>query len=150
MKNKKFIVFFLLAQSIFLLNCKKDEVRNNTAPQSMYDLLTKDTLKFESYIFKWNTPSVDTMYARDSNRLNTMNLDTAWFMFDKKGTYQAYLSLDYNYSASWEFLDNGSKLRLWNDDRKFDQEFTLVKLTQDTVELLNPKLDNLFYRFSFK
>ncbi len=149
MKNKTFIVLFLLAQSILLLNCKKDEVRNNTAPQSMYDLLTKDSLKFESYIIKGNTPKVDTLYARDSNR-NRLNLDTAWFKFDKKGTYQAYLSLDYNYSASWEFLDNGSKLRLWNDERKFDQEFNLIKLTQDTVELTDPKLDNLFYRFSFQ
>jgi hypothetical protein len=149
MKNKTFIVLFLLAQSILLLNCKKDEVRNNTAPQSMYDLLTKDSLKFESYIIKWNTPKVDTLYARDSSR-NRLNLDTAWFKFDKKGTYQAYLSLDYNYSASWEFLDNGSKLRLWNDERKFDQEFNLIKLTQDTVELTDPKLDNLFYRLSFQ
>jgi hypothetical protein len=115
----------------------------------MYDLLTKDSLKFESYIIKWNTPKVDTLYARDSSR-NRLNLDTAWFKFDKKGTYQAYLSLDYNYSASWEFLDNGSKLRLWNDERKFDQEFNLIKLTQDTVELTDPKLDNLFYRFSFQ
>ena len=149
MKNKTFIVLFLLAQSILLLNCKKDEVRNNTAPQSMYDLLTKDSLKFESYIIKWNTPKLDTLYARDSGR-NRLNLDTAWFKFDKKGTYQAYLSLDYNYSASWEFLDNGSKLRLWNDERKFDQEFNLIKLTQDTVELTDPKLDNLFYRLSFQ
>ena len=148
MKHKKYIVVLVLIQTVFLLNCKKESVRNNTAPQAMYELLSRDTLEFESYILKWNTSSVDTMYIRDSSR-NKL-LDTAWFKFDKNGTYQAYLSLNYNYSASWEFLDNGSKLRLWNDERKFDQEFTLVKLTQDTVELLNPKLDNLFYRFLFK
>lgn len=148
MKHKKYIVLLVLIQTVFLLNCKKESVRNNTAPQAMYDLLSRDTLEFDSYILKWNTSSVDTMYTRDSGR-NKL-LDTAWLKFDKNGTYQADLSLNYNYSANWEFLDNGSKLRLWNDQRKFDQEFTLLKLTQDTVELLNPKLDNLFYRFLFK
>ncbi|HTM90877.1 MAG TPA: hypothetical protein VL095_00555 [Flavisolibacter sp.] len=148
MKHKKYIVALVLIQAVFLLNCKKEPVRNNTAPQAMYDLLSRDTLEFESYILKWNTSSVDTMYTRDSGR-NKL-LDTAWFKFDKNGKYQAYLSDNFTYSASWEFLDNGSKLRLWNDQRKFDQEFTLLKLTQDTVELLNPKLDNLFYRLLFK
>ena len=148
MKHKKYIVALVLIQTVFLLNCKKEPVRNNTAPQAMYELLSRDTLEFESYILKWNTSSVDTMYTRDTGR-NKL-LDTAWFKFDKNGTYQASLSLNYKYSASWEFLDNGSKLRLWNDERKFDQEFTLLKLTQDTVELLNPELDNLFYRLLFK
>lgn len=145
---KKIIVLLVLGQSIFLLNCKKETVRNNTAPPAMYDLLTKDTLQFESYIFKWNTSSADTVYKRDTG--NNLMLDTAWLKFDKNGTYQAYLALSNNYAASWEFLDNGSKLRLWSDDRNFDQEFTLVRLSQDTVEWLNPRFDNLFYRFLFK
>jgi hypothetical protein len=147
MKYKKYIGILVFIQSVFLLNCKKDAVRDNTAPQAMYDLLSRDTLEFETYILKWHTAKMDTIYVRDTNR---HQLDTAWLKFDKNGTYQAFISANYRYSASWEFLNNGGKLRLWNDDRKFDQEFTLIKLTHDTVELLNPKLDSLFYRFSFK
>jgi hypothetical protein len=149
MRNKTILILFVLAQSTLLLNCKKEVERNRTAPQNMYDLLTKDSLKFESYIIKWNTSSADTFYTRRATG-NRMNLDTSWFKFDKDGSYNAFLSLNYNYAASWEFLDNGSKLRLWSNDRSFDQEFTIVRLIQDTVEWVNPKLDNLFYRFSYK
>lgn len=148
MKHQKYIVLLILFQTVFLLSCKKDApVRNNTAPQAMYDLISRDTLEFQSYILKWNTARVDTMYVRDTN---VQQLDTAWLKFDKNGTYQTYITKDFTYAASWEFLDNGSRLRLWNDDRKFDQEFILLKLTQDTVEMLNPRLDSLFYRFRFK
>jgi hypothetical protein len=149
MKKKTFTILFLLLQGILLLNCKKEPVRNNSAPPSMYELITKDTLEFESYIIKWNTSSVDTFYKRRATG-NSLNLDTSWLKFDKGGTYKAFLSRDYNYSASWEFLDNGSKLRLWSDGRNFDQEFTILRLSQDTVEWLNSKLDNLFYRFTYK
>lgn len=148
MKHQKYIVLLILFQTVLLLSCKKDPpVRNNTAPQAMYDLISRDTLEFQSYILKWNTARVDTMYVRDTN---VQQLDTAWLKFDKNGTYQTYITKDFTYAASWEFLDNGSRLRLWNDDRKFDQEFILLKLTQDTVEMLNPRLDSLFYRFRFK
>lgn len=149
MKNKRTIILFFVAQTVFLLNCKKETVRNNTAPQSMYDMLVRDTLAFDSYIFKWNTASVDTFYTRNATN-NNLNLDTAWLKFDKNGTYQANFSSSSNYSANWEFLDNGSKLRLWNDTRNFDEELTLIRLSQDTVEWLNPRLDNLFYRLLFK
>jgi len=149
MKGKTITILLVVVQSVFLLNCKKESVSNTTAPTYMLELLTKDTLEFESYIIHWNTSTMDTLYRRGGNA-NNLNLDTAWFKFDKDGTYKAYLSLGYNYSASWQFLDNGSKLRLWNDVMKFDQEFTMVKLSTDTIQWVNPKLDNLFYHFSYK
>jgi hypothetical protein len=144
MKNKRTIILFFVVQTVFLLNCKKETVRNNTASQAMYDLITKDSLKFDSYIIKWNASSVDTMYYRGRSS-NRQNLDTAWFKFNKDGTYKGYISLTYNYSANWEFLDNGSVIRLWSTN--FDKEFNLLKLSKDTVEWLDPKTDSLFYRF---
>lgn len=144
MKDKRIIFLLVLIQSVLFVNCKKETVRNNTAPQSMYDLIINDTLQFESYIIKWNTSSADTIYnrRRSSNRIN---FDTAWFKFNKDGTYTGYISLGFNYSANWEFLDNGLKLRLWNTS--FDKELNLLKLSKDTVEWLDPKTDSLFYRF---
>lgn len=149
MNRIKKIVLLLIAQTAFLFSCKKETPRNNTAPQSMYDMLTKDTLVFQSYIFKWNTPLVDTFYQRKGNS-NYYNLDTAWFKFDANGTYEANFSSSYNYFASWEFLDNGSKLRLWSDARNFDEELTLIRLATDTVEWVNPKFDNLYSLLLFK
>jgi len=145
MSKRKFILLFVLISSILFFHCKKDSVRHdNSAPQFMTDLITEDSLQFESYIIKWNTSKQRTFYKRgDSN--NSLNLDTAWFKFNKDGTYKGYMSLSYNYSAQWEFLEKGAKLRIWNTN--FDQQYTLLKLTKDTIEWLAPKTDSLFYRF---
>jgi hypothetical protein len=145
MSKKKFIFLFVLIQSVVFFSCKKDPSgQDNSAPQSMFDLITEDSLQFQSYIIKWNSSKADTLYQRGGNH-NRWNLDTAWFKFNKDGMYKGNMSLNYNYSAQWGFLENGAKLRLWNSN--FDQKFTVLKLTKDTIEWLDPKTDNLFYRF---
>jgi hypothetical protein len=144
MNKKTFILLFVLIQSIVFFSCKKETAQNTTALQSMTDLLTADSLKFDAYIIKWNTSKADTIYKRGSNR-NSWDMDTSWFKFGKDGSYRAFISRNYFYSAQWQFLENGAMLRLWNAN--FDQHYTLLKLTKDTVEWLDPSLDNLFYRF---
>lgn len=143
MSKKKFILLFIFT-NLFLFNCKKENTIDNTAPQYMADLLTKDTLQFESYIFNWNSTSPDTLYTRGSQR-NRLNFDTAWFKFDSNGTYKGYLSEGYNYAANWQLLEKGSKLRLWNST--FDNQYNLLKISKDTIEWLDVKMDSLFYRF---
>ena len=144
MTKKKIILLFVLIQSVLFFNCKKDSTgQNNSAPQNMSDLLTADTLQFESYIIKWKSSKENVFYKRgDSN--NRLNMDTAWFKFDKDGTYKGYVSLSYHYEAQWQFLEGGARLRLWN--AKFDQRYIVLKLTTDTIEWLDPKTDSLFYR----
>ena len=145
MNKKKFILLFILIQSVLFFNCKKDSgSQGNSAPQYMLDLITEDSLQFESYIIKWNSNKEHILYKRGSSS-NSWNMDTAWFKFNKDGTYRWYMSRSNYYSAQWQFLESGAKLRLWNAD--FDQQYTLLKLTKDTVEWLDPKLDSLFYRF---
>lgn len=144
MRRKIVILSFVLIQSVLFFNCKKDPPGDNSAPQSLSDLLTEDSLQFESYIIKWNTSREQILYQRGAGG-NSRNLDTAWFKFDKDGTYKAYMSQSFNYSAQWEFLNKGAKLRLWNGN--FDQQYTILKLTKDTIEWLQPGLDSLFYRF---
>lgn len=144
MSNKKFIPLFFLILSVVFFNCKKDPGgKDNSAPQFMTDLITEDSLQIESYIIYRNTSKERVFYQRgDSN--NALNFDTAWFKFNKDGTYQGYISRSYNYSAQWEFLEKGAAIRIWNTN--FDQHFSLLKLTKDTVEWLDPKTDSLFYR----
>jgi len=145
MGKKKFHLFIVVILSLVFLNCKKDPAtQNNTAPQSLIDLLTEDSLQFESYIIKWTTWKADTFYSRGAAN-NSWNMDTSWFKFNKDGTYRAFMSRSYLYSAQWQFLDNGSRLRLWNAN--FDEQYSVLKLTKDTVEWLEPDLDSLFYRF---
>jgi hypothetical protein len=143
MSKKKFILLTVLTQSILFFNCKKDPVAPDPAPQYMTDLLTEDSLQFASYIIKWNSSKADTFYQRGA-RNNKWSLDTSWLKFNKDGTYKGYMPQGYNYSADWQFLEKGAKLRLRGSG--FDQQLTLLKLTKDTVEWLNPALDSLFYR----
>ena len=145
MGKKKILLVIILIQSLVFLNCKKESnTPNNTVPQSMIDLLTEDSLQFEAYIIKWTTWKADTFYKRGRTS-NSWNMDTSWFKFDKDGTYRAFMSRSYLYSAQWQFLENGARLRLWNSN--FDQQYSVLKLTKDTVEWLEPNLDSLFYRF---
>ena len=145
MGKKKILLVIILIQSLVFLNCKKESnTQNNTAPQSLIDLLTEDSLQFEAYIIKWTTWKADTFYKRGRTG-NSWNMDTSWFKFDKDGTYRAFMSRSYLYSAQWQFLENGARLRLWNSN--FDQQYSVLKLTKDTVEWLEPNLDSLFYRF---
>lgn len=148
MNKKNFILLLILTPSIILFNCKKDDVvNNNPAPQYMTDLLTQDTLEFESYILHWNRPFPDTFYKRGYNR-NRLNFDTLWLKFDKDGTFKGFISHDYQYSAQWQFLDGGSKLRLWNSS--FNRQVNVIKLSKDTIEWLDVKTDSLFYQFKPK
>lgn len=144
----KKLILFALVPSIVFFSCKKDTTSQaGTTPQYMADFLTTDSLKFDSYIFKWNTSKADTFYKRGSIA-NRVDMDTCWFKFNTDGTYKAHMPLNYNYSAQWQFLQNGTKLRLWSSG--FDKQYTLIKLSKDTVEWLDPGLDSLFYRLVHK
>lgn len=145
MNSKKLIFLSIAVESLFLFSCKKDDGADNTpAPTQLTEQLTQDTLKFQSYTLNWNETSERTYYKRgDSN--NYINLDTSWFKFDKKGTYIANMP-GHNYAARWEFLEGGRKLRLFNKAINLDQKLTVIKISKDTVEWLDPVTDNLFSR----
>ena len=145
MKTKRIIFLLVLTQSIFLFNCKKDSTQNESTLQNMSEVLTKDTLKFESYIVNWNTSSERTIYKRGANG-NTWNLDNAWYKFDKDSTYKSFFEPAWNYNSNWMFLENGKKLKIWDTTLNANEEVTLLKLTKDTVEWVDPN-NNLFYRF---
>lgn len=148
--NFKKLFFLLIAfETIFLFSCKKEKgTDNSSAPPQFTEQLTQDTLKFESYILNWNETSEHTYYKRgDSN--NYINLDTCWLKFDKNGNYIANMP-GYNYVARWEFLESGRKLRLFNKALNLDQKLTVVKVSKDTVEWLDPVTDNLFSRLIHK
>lgn len=145
MNIKKLIFLSIAIESVFLFSCKKDQGTDNTsAPPQLTEQLTQDTLKFELYTLNWNETSERTYYKRGGSN-NYINLDTSWFKFDKNGTYIANMP-GYNYTARWEFLESGRKLRLFNKVINLDQKITVIKISKDTVEWLDTVTDNLFSR----
>ncbi|MCU7550380.1 hypothetical protein OCK74_14760 [Chitinophagaceae bacterium LB-8] len=137
--KKKIVLSIMVTCCISLSNCKKDINEDNSSPQETENILTKDTLKFDTYIVFWNTSYERIVYKKGSNA-NSWNLDNAWYKFDSNGSYKLCIPFfNWNHQALWELSDENKTLRTWDTATTFNQTANILKLSKDTIEWVNPE-----------
>ena len=127
-----FFLFVTLSSICFLFStCKKQNEKYIL--EAKIDLLTKDTLIYDEQILWWNSSSQMVTFKKE-NTSNNNELKEAWFKYEMDGSFTAALSNGYVYSGNWEFLNNGTKLKLYSKELSYDETFEIIALTNEKFE----------------
>ena len=141
MKSRR-LLLILIAICIQFITCKKQDEKDST--ETRRNLLTSDTLVYEQQILWWNSSEEIIAYKKGS-LANNNNLQKAWFKYEVDGSFKAALSNGHTYSGNWEFLENGTKIRLSSDELFYTEIFEIISLTNEKFDWTDTE-HNSFYR----
>jgi hypothetical protein len=129
----RLIFFAILVQVCFhFISCKKQD--ENDLLNIKKELLTADTLVYEEQILNWNLASQRVTFKRGSNTNSSDFLKDYWIKYDMNGSFKAAFNNVQMYSGQWEFLEDGTKLRMWSTELSYDNTYEVIKLISETFE----------------